>query len=119
MEYSLYLCIQQNIKTMESKELTNQITNYLNTFSVDDRIKELNTAMSSEHPTLQQNFTRMCVGWLEHVSTPEYYTDGRNESTKDFGILFKKLFDDYSRSENQMKFRMVSDYPIHKHFPTI
>lgn len=66
---------------MDAKELTNIITNHLNTFG--DKSEAFNEAMSREHRTLQQNFTRLCLKWLEHVASDEYSTDGRNEQSKD------------------------------------
>ena len=35
--------------------------------------------MSSRHRTLQQNFTRLCIKWLYHISKQEY--DLRNEAS--------------------------------------
>lgn len=64
----------------DSKKLANEITNYLNTFG--DKSEAFNEAMSTEHRTLQQNFTRLALAWLEHVASDEYRTDGRNEASK-------------------------------------
>jgi hypothetical protein len=66
---------------MDARELTNLITNHLNTFG--DKSEAFNEAMSREHRTLQQNFTRLCLKWLEHIASDEYSTDGRNEQSKD------------------------------------
>ena len=38
-------------------------------------------AMSKEHRTLQQSFTKLCMQWLEYVASDEYRTDGRNEAS--------------------------------------
>ena len=65
---------------MEAKKLTNEITNFLNTYG--DKSEDFNKAMSSEHRTLQQNFTRLCLSWIEHCASDDYWTDGRNESSK-------------------------------------
>jgi hypothetical protein len=64
----------------ETKELVNDITDYLNTFNT--REKEFCEAMSCEHRTLQQNFTRLCFEWIEHCASAEYRTDGRNEGSQ-------------------------------------
>lgn len=61
-----------------AKELTNDITNYVNSFN---KGKEFCEAMSSEHRTLQQSFTRLCFEWLQHCASDEYQTDRRNEAT--------------------------------------
>ena len=63
----------------DSKKLANEITNYLSTFG--DKSEEFNNAMSTEHRTLQQNFTRLVLGWVEHVASNEYRHDGRNEAS--------------------------------------
>lgn len=64
----------------KTEELVNEITNYLNTFN--NRSGEFNKAMSTEHRTLQQSFTRLCLGWIEFVASDEYRTDPRNEDSK-------------------------------------
>ena len=66
---------------MEAKEIAEIITNHLNTFG--DKSEAFNNAMSRQHRTLQQNFTRLCLQWLEHVASDEYSTDGRNEQSKE------------------------------------
>jgi hypothetical protein len=63
----------------DSKKLADEITNYLNTFG--DKSEEFNNAMSTEHRTLQQNFTRLVLGWIEHVGSDSYRHDGRNEAS--------------------------------------
>jgi hypothetical protein len=63
----------------DSKKLADEITNYLNTFG--GKSEEFNNAMSTEHRTLQQNFTRLVLGWIEHVASDEYRHDGRNEAS--------------------------------------
>ena len=66
---------------MDAKDLTHEITNFLNSYG--DKSEAFNEAMSREHRTLQQNFTRLCLKWLEHVASDEYSTDARNEQSKD------------------------------------
>ena len=63
----------------EVKELANEVTNYLNSFT--QKNADFNKAMSSEHRTLQQKFTKLCLSWLEHCASDEYYFDGRNEAS--------------------------------------
>jgi hypothetical protein len=65
---------------MEAKEITSAITNYLNSFS--NKSEAFNQAMSNEHRTLQQTFTKLCLAWIEHVASEEYRVDGRNEASK-------------------------------------
>jgi len=66
---------------MDAKELTNVITNHLNSYN--DKSEEFNNAMSREHRTLQQNFTKLCLKWLEFVASEDYSTDARNEQSKE------------------------------------
>jgi hypothetical protein len=65
-----------------AKKLTNDITDYLNTFNDREKSDSFNKAMSNEHRTLQQNFTRLALRWIEHVASDNYQTDPRNESSK-------------------------------------
>ncbi len=73
----------------KTKEVVNDITDYVNTFSRRDDFNEI---MSMEHRTLQQSFTRLCLRWIEHVSKEEYRTDGRNEQSKD---ICQKIVNDF------------------------
>lgn len=47
-------------------------------------------AMSVEHRTLQQGFTRLCVEWLKVCASDSYRFDARNESSH---ILAKKMIE--------------------------
>jgi hypothetical protein len=64
----------------DTKEIVNEITDYVNTFN--NKEQEFCKAMSAEHRTLQQSFTKLCLSWLEHCAGSEYRTDGRNEQSK-------------------------------------
>jgi ABC-type uncharacterized transport system ATPase subunit len=76
-------------EAMKAKVIADEITNYVNTFSRRD---EFNEAMSREHRTLQQSFTRLCLKWIEHVSKEEYRTDARNEQSKE---ICQKIVTDF------------------------
>lgn len=65
---------------MDTKELVIALSDYVNTFG--DKSKEFSNAMSCEHRTLQQSFTKLCLSWIEHVAKDEYRTDGRNEQSQ-------------------------------------
>ena len=82
---------------MDARELTNIITNHLNTYG--DKSEAFNEAMSREHRTLQQNFTRLCLKWLEHIASDEYSTDGRNEQSKDIAQALLGGFKDLKTKE--------------------
>ena len=62
------------------KEMAGEITDMLNSFNFNQ--DEFNQAMSNEHRTLQQNFTRMCLKWIEHMATTDTrFTDHRNKDS--------------------------------------
>jgi hypothetical protein len=46
-----------------TKELVQEFSDYVNTFG--DKSQEFCQAMSVEHRTLQQSFTKLCLKWLE------------------------------------------------------
>ena len=64
----------------QTKELVQDVTSYVNTFN--NKGEEFSQAMSCEHRTLQQSFTKLCLSWLEHCASDEYRTDGRNEQSQ-------------------------------------
>ena len=65
---------------MTNKEFANTISSELNKFGVD--YKGIADELRREHPTLQQNFTRLCVAWLERCAEDGEDTfDLRNQAT--------------------------------------
>lgn len=74
----------------QTKELVQEITDYLNTFNSKE--KEFCEAMSCEHRTLQQNFTRLCLQWIEHCASHEYRTDGRNQQSHEVSRRILELW---------------------------
>ena len=86
-----------NLYIMDTKELVKQITNHLNTFG--DKSEEFNKAMSNEHRTLQQNFTRLCLAWIEHCASDEYYYDGRNEASHNTSKAILEGFEKVQREK--------------------
>ena len=64
----------------QTKELVQEVSDYVNTFN--NKGQEFCEAMSCEHRTLQQSFTKLCLQWIEHCASAEYRTDGRNEQSK-------------------------------------
>jgi len=74
----------------QTKELTKQIMNYLNSGkSIDALIQSI----GKEHRTLQQVFTNVCISWLKYCANLEHY-DGRNEaSVKLAKEIFEKIED--------------------------
>lgn len=57
--------------------LAEQISNSINTFNFDT--EKFVNEIDRDHRTLQQQFTGICLAWIEHVGSPDYNFDGRNE----------------------------------------
>ena len=79
--------MSQNI---EIQELVNEITDFVNSFfpETDSFI----ACMASEHRTLQQSFTRLCLRWLEHCAGIDYRYDDRNRASHETA---KKLIESF------------------------
>jgi hypothetical protein len=65
----------------DTKKLTSAISDYCNNFNYGSQAEYFNEAMSREHRTLQQNFTRLVLRWLEYVASESYRYDARNEDS--------------------------------------
>lgn len=76
-----------------SQQLVSEMTNYVNKFG--DVHTDFIKNMEFEHRTLQQAFTRLCLKWIEHVSSPEYRYDLRNQQSHETCKLMMELFRDY------------------------
>lgn len=61
-------------------ETVQVISDFVNNFGLDE--KEFISLLEREHRTIQQSVTKLMLKWLEHVASPEYRTDGRNEGSK-------------------------------------
>lgn len=77
-------------------ETVQTVTSFLNTFSSmeNDFIQEMNR----EHRTLQQNFTKLCLAWLENCAGEDYRYDLRNEASHKISkeLIEKFLKDNYN-----------------------
>lgn len=64
------------------EDLAHNVAEFVNSFSCNSNIKEFINTMGSEHRTLQQSFTKLCVNWLSYLAClPLGYYDGRNEAS--------------------------------------
>jgi hypothetical protein len=63
----------------KSKEQAQVVSDMVNNFSFD--YKGFCEAMTCEHRTLQQSFTRLCIEWLQTCASDEYRFDDRNEQS--------------------------------------
>lgn len=66
-------------QSTNTQELVNEITNFVNSFTPDE--SAFIEAMSREHRTLQQSFTRLVLKWLEFVASDDYRYDDRNKAS--------------------------------------
>ena len=78
-------------RTKQAKEITGKLTDYLNTFSSNQKNADFCEAMSNQHRTLQQNFTSLCLAWIEFMGNDSQefksrFTDGRNEASNNICI---------------------------------
>ena len=74
-------------------KVANAISGYLNNFGFKKRIDLLVQCVNEDHRTLQQSFTNLCAAWLNHVGSPDYRYDGRNEASHKLGEAFQTLPD--------------------------
>jgi hypothetical protein len=90
-----------------AEETVNTVTDFLNTFSFNENSDKFIHHMNVEHRTLQQNFTRLCLRWLENCASDEYRHDLRNKGSHD---ISKQLVDKFK--EDNGKFN-PSDFLSH------
>lgn len=92
------------------KEQAEVISNIMNTgtFSSYARCRETALQLTREHKTLQQNFTRFCLAWLNTVASDDYRADGRNEDSKKLAIDIAEGYFRYTgNSLNEMNVPFV------------
>lgn len=63
----------------KAKKEAEQVADMLNSYSFNP--EEFCKAMTKEHRTLQQSFTRLCIHWLCTCASDDYHYDGRNEAS--------------------------------------
>ena len=72
-----------------SKEMARTLGDFVNGHDRDDDRRTFTDEMSCQHRTLQQNFTRLCVAWLEHLGMDVHKQfDARNEASVMLGREF-------------------------------
>lgn len=101
----------------EATKLVSDLTNYVNNFS--NRSAEFNQAMSHEHRTLQQSFTRLCLQWLEYVASDDYQTDPRNEASKEMGKLILSLVRKHFREQGFTEYSLDRMAKPSEHLPLV
>ena len=63
----------------DALEFQQMASDFVNAFNPDS--KAFIDRMSTDHRTIQQAFTKLCLQWIEHVADTEYRTDGRNAAS--------------------------------------
>lgn len=71
---------------MTATEAVHTMANYVNSLNCD--YDEFAQKMGMEHPTLQQNFTKLCCAWLRHLASTDHW-DARNKASVDFAKSIK------------------------------
>ena len=74
----------------ETQKLVENITDFVNSYSIDSLA--FIDAMESEHRTLQQSFTKLCLLWIENCAGEAYRYDGRNEASHNISAELIQLF---------------------------
>lgn len=69
------------MKRLTPEELAETITDFVNTFSDENR-KAFIEALFRQHRTLQQSTIRLFLETIEAAAEPGYRTDGRNDGAK-------------------------------------
>ncbi len=80
------------MQTPKAKDVAEILTQYINNVCIEQLSKELVDQMANIHPTLQQNFTRVCVDWFKDLSEKKYF-DLRNEASVQLAKRLRKELD--------------------------
>ncbi len=71
---------RMNAEYKKAAAIADQIATFVNGFDFHD--KDFAKAMGMQHRTLQQNFTRLVIAWIEHLAAlEENHYDARNEGS--------------------------------------
>jgi hypothetical protein len=80
---------------MEKSETIQNLIRDLNTLSGNTREVMIQT-LATEHRTLQQSFTKLCLEWLEYCGSDKYHYDLRNQDTHE---VCKSLLENFSHRD--------------------
>lgn len=73
-------------------ENVNRVSDMLNSMSFNP--KDFCEEFTKEHRTLQQNFTRLCLAWIETCASDDYRHDDRNRASH---VKCKEIVETMSR----------------------
>lgn len=81
------------METTKGLELAQQMGDFVNTFNMRERSAEFIEGFDRQHRTLQQSSFRMVLELIEHIASPEYRVDGRNEHSHRVAKMLLKGFE--------------------------
>jgi hypothetical protein len=90
--------ILEQIHNLDPSDKANLIATIVNDMTFP--YKEVAKHLAYQHPTLQQNFMRLCACYIEEMAKKDY-TDLRNEASAEFARIVVQ------RCENKMYFPVV------------
>ena len=77
------------------EDVADAVSRMLNVMGAEQDISRFLDQMAKDHPTLQQVFTGLCVGWFRHLAAmyDKGWYDMRNEQSCKLGKAFVEEFD--------------------------
>lgn len=100
------------MERMTPQELAEEMSRFVNTFSAEERMKELANELANDHRTLQQNHFRLAMIIIERWAKKEY-TDGRNEASVKMAKVFMKAFKEELGYDEDDEVTDISTYLPH------
>lgn len=109
-------------------DLAKKMSNLMNYGMGDTGGEAFIKEMSTDHRTLQQNFTRFCLRWLEHMADPSTGIDLRNEASQKIArklevdeaskAILAKMMDDFASKvaaeQNVSKEVVLQNWDVYK-----
>lgn len=92
MDYKESEGVHRRDEQSEGAKVAKAVSRLLDNYN-DEEKKVFLEQMARDHRTLQQSFTRLCVGWFRMMATPEFRYDGRNEDSVMLAVDMKEVLD--------------------------
>jgi hypothetical protein len=120
--YQKFLADHKELQSAKptTEEIVSIVSDYFNSYSSKE--KEFAEAMSREHRTLQQSFTKAVLVWLEHIAVPfrwegdkpvGYGVDGRNEASQNTAQKLLKGWDMLGELDEKNTYGMPPSQWLH------
>jgi hypothetical protein len=81
-----------------ANEVALVMSDFVNNFSSDK--EAFVSKMGSDHRTLQQSFTKLCLKWIEFVASEDYRFDGRNQDSHE---VCQKIVQGFKKENDNWK----------------